>query len=79
MMTAARAGSPLLCSPQCVKSAGFTDPGHLSCAEFESVDCLATVAASALRLELQSEVKRMRAGEWGKAGRFGWDSCLHAL
>jgi hypothetical protein len=74
-MTAARSGSPLLCSPQRVKCARLTDPGYLSCSEFKGVDFLVTAASGALRLELQEEGKRMRVGEWAKRGGFGALAC----
>jgi len=71
-MTAARAGSPL-CSPFRVKNARVTDSdGLISCGR--TADFLVKTAAAALRLDVQSEAKRMCVTEWGKRG--GLDGTL---
>ena len=61
--TATHAGSLLLCSPRrCVKRARLTDPGHLSCAEFEGVDCLQALSGSSCRRKPRRRV--LGSGEW---------------
>jgi hypothetical protein len=63
-MTAARAGSPL-CSPFRVKNARVTDSdGLISCGR--TADFLVKTAAAALRLDVQSEAKRMCVRSGGR-------------
>ena len=64
-MSASRSGSPLLRSPlSSCQGARLTDPGLMSSAELKSVEFLIDIASTALQLDLQAAVARMRAEEW---------------